>query len=42
LNTGEIKILWEPKKSMLNDLWIATRKIDRNKPEIEQLILRMQ
>ena len=42
LNTGEIKVLWEPKKSMLNDLWIATRKIDRNKPEIEQLILRMQ
>ena len=42
LNTGEIKILWEPKKSMLYDLWIATRKIDRNKPEIEQLILRMQ
>jgi DNA-binding transcriptional LysR family regulator len=42
LNTGEIKILWEPKKSMLNDLWIATRKVDRNKPEIEQLILRMQ
>ena len=42
LNTGEIKVLWEPKKSMLNDLWIATRKVDRNKPEIEQLILRMQ
>ncbi len=42
LTTGDIKILWEPKKSMLNDLWIATRKIDRNKPEIEQLILRMQ
>ncbi len=42
LNTGKIKILWEPKKSMLNDLWIATRKVDRNKPEIEQLILRMQ
>jgi DNA-binding transcriptional LysR family regulator len=42
LSAGKLSILWEPKKAMLNDLWIATRKVDRNNPEIEQLILLMQ
>jgi len=42
LNTGGLNILWEPKEPLLNDLWIATRKVDRNKPEIEQLILLMR
>ena len=42
LDTGGLNILWEPKEAMFNDLWIATRKVDRNKPEIEQLILLMQ
>lgn len=42
LSAGLLNILWEPKEAMLNDLWIATRKVDRNKPEIEQLILLMR
>ncbi len=42
LSAGLLNILWEPEEAMLNDLWIATRKVDRNKPEIEQLILLMR
>jgi DNA-binding transcriptional LysR family regulator len=42
LDSGRLNILWRPKEPMLNDLWIATRKVDRNKPEIEQLVLLMQ
>jgi DNA-binding transcriptional LysR family regulator len=38
LAAGRLHILWEPKDSMINDLWIATRKVDRNKSEITQLI----
>jgi DNA-binding transcriptional LysR family regulator len=42
LKAGRLHILWEPKKTLLNELWVATRKIDRNKPEIEQLIALMR
>jgi DNA-binding transcriptional LysR family regulator len=37
LQQGRLKELWQPKESISNDLWIATRKVDRNKPEISQL-----
>lgn len=42
LSTARLHILWEPTESMLNDLWIATRKVDRNKIEIEQVISLMR
>jgi len=42
LDQGSLKILWQPKEPVLNDLWIATRKVDRNKPEIIQLISLMK
>lgn len=38
LNEGKLHILWQPNKSITNDLWITTRKVDRNKPEIKHLI----
>lgn len=37
LQEGRLKELWQPKEPICNDLWIATRKVDRNKPEISQL-----
>ena len=42
LDQGMIKILWKPKASVVNDLTIATRKVDRNKLEIEQLVSLMK
>lgn len=30
LETGTLRILWQPKESVVNDLWLATRKVDRN------------
>jgi DNA-binding transcriptional LysR family regulator len=42
LDQGSLKILWQPKESVINDLWIATRKVDRNKSEIAQLISLMK
>jgi DNA-binding transcriptional LysR family regulator len=42
LQEKKLKILWTPKDHVLNDLWIATRKIDRNKGEIVQLITLMR
>jgi DNA-binding transcriptional LysR family regulator len=38
LREGKLSILWKPKKAILNDLWIVTRKVDRNKPHIISLI----
>lgn len=38
LNNGQLKILWRPKTAVVNDLWLATRRVDRNKLEVEQLI----
>ena len=38
LNTGRLIILWEHEEPVVNDLWIATRKVDRNKPGVEQLV----
>ncbi|MCG7985314.1 MAG: LysR family transcriptional regulator [Candidatus Thiodiazotropha lotti] len=38
LEAGRLNILWQPNEPMVNDLWVATRKIDRNKPEIGQFI----
>ncbi|MEE9320368.1 MAG: LysR family transcriptional regulator [Granulosicoccus sp.] len=38
LRAEKLHILWEAKAPMVNDLWVATRKVDRNKPELEQLI----
>lgn len=37
LQEGRLKELWRAKESICNDFWIATRKVDRNKPEIAQL-----
>jgi len=42
IKTGRLHILWEPKESIVNEIWIATRKVDRNKAEIRQLIELMQ
>jgi DNA-binding transcriptional LysR family regulator len=42
LTTGRLNVLWEPEDPMVNDLWIATRKVDRNKSEIEQFISLMR
>lgn len=42
LNSGRLNILWEPEVPVVNDLWIATRKVDRNKPGIEQFIMLMR
>ncbi len=42
LSAGKLHILWEPKEAMINDLWIATRKVDRNKAAIGQLISLMR
>ncbi len=38
LSEGKLNILWKPDKTIKNDLWIATRKVDRNKPHISHLI----
>jgi DNA-binding transcriptional LysR family regulator len=38
LQAGRLNILWQPKEPLVNDLWVATRKIDRNRPEIAQFI----
>lgn len=38
LSAGSLHILWEPKNPVVNDLWVATRKVDRNKTEIAQFI----
>ena len=37
LQEGRLRELWRAEESICNDLWIATRKVDRNKPEISQL-----
>jgi DNA-binding transcriptional LysR family regulator len=37
LDTGRLKVLWQPKDVMVNELWLATRKVDRNKPELTML-----
>ncbi|MCU7877466.1 MAG: LysR family transcriptional regulator [Candidatus Thiodiazotropha sp. (ex Lucinoma borealis)] len=42
LSAGRLHILWEPKEPIVNDLWVATRKVDRNKTEIGQLISLMR
>lgn len=42
LNEGRLKILWQPKSPLVNDLWVATRKVDRNRNEIMQFISLMQ
>jgi DNA-binding transcriptional LysR family regulator len=42
LNAGRLNVLWEPKDPMVNDIWIATRKVDRNQSEIEQFISLMR
>lgn len=42
LESGSLKILWKPGEPVVNDLWIATRKVDRNKPEISLLIRMMR
>jgi DNA-binding transcriptional LysR family regulator len=42
LNEGRLSVLWEPEDPMVNDLWIATRKVDRNKSEIEQFVSLMR
>lgn len=38
LKAGRLNILWEPQEQLVNELWVATRKVDRNRSEIEQLI----
>jgi DNA-binding transcriptional LysR family regulator len=38
IKTNKLKLLWQTEKPILNDLWLATRKIDRNRQEIKQLI----
>lgn len=42
LNAGKLTILWEPDVPVVNDLWVATRKVDRNNPAVEQLIALMR
>lgn len=42
IKANKLKLLWEPESPMLNDLWVATRKVDRNKQEIKQVIPLMQ
>jgi DNA-binding transcriptional LysR family regulator len=37
LNEGRLKELWRPLEPISNDLWIATRKVDRNSPKLAQL-----
>ena len=37
LQEGRLKEICRAKESICNDLWIATRKVDRNKAEISQL-----
>ena len=38
LKAGKLHILWEPEEPLINDLWVATRKVDRNKHEIGQFL----
>lgn len=38
IGENRIKVLWQPETSMRNDLWIATRKVDRHRDEIRQAI----
>ncbi|MES9862454.1 MAG: LysR family transcriptional regulator [Candidatus Thiodiazotropha sp. LLP2] len=38
LETGRLTILWQPEEPLTNELWIATRKVDRNKQELQQLV----
>lgn len=42
LKAKQLKLLWKPESPILNDLWIATRKIDRNRHEIQQIVTLMQ
>jgi DNA-binding transcriptional LysR family regulator len=38
LRAGRLNIVWGPKEPMQNDIWVVTRKVDRNKTKIEQFI----
>lgn len=38
IKAKKLKLLWQTEKPIMNDLWLATRKIDRNRQEIKQLI----
>lgn len=38
LGLNTLNILWEPKDLISNDLWVATRKMDRNKAHINHFL----
>lgn len=38
LKEKRIKVLWQPDAPVVNDLWAATRKVDRHKPEIKAAV----
>jgi DNA-binding transcriptional LysR family regulator len=38
ITENRLNILWEPNETMVNELWVTTRKVDRYKPEIERFI----
>lgn len=38
ISENRIKVLWQPGTVMRNDLWAATRKVDRHRQEIRQVI----
>ena len=42
LGDGRLRVPWEPDEEVCNDLWIATRKLDRNNSEIKQLVSAMR
>lgn len=37
VNRGRLKLLWEPPQPVLNNLWLAYRKSDRHRLEINQI-----
>lgn len=38
LHNKKLYILWQPQVPVSNDLWLAIRRVDRNKKEIEKLL----
>lgn len=32
---GRIRVLWQPSQPVVNELWLATRRVDRAKPELQ-------
>jgi DNA-binding transcriptional LysR family regulator len=42
LAAERIRVLWQPSRPVVNQLWVATRRVDRAKPELQQICRALQ